>query len=175
MLHRTHGAQDVLAAAKAGWDEAGCGFPVDLWFLQVRACDTWLFATSRADLSARVLVLRHRARYTAGLELRLERYTWAIVTRPGWEPKATGHDMDQLPVTQHAPACSCLKVLGASFKFDGEHREEFKSILASVWKFYHSKTPLWRARGSWKDKVHAMHRAIFPVPSWYSGSRRWTS
>lgn len=66
-------------------------------------------------------VLRRKAFDTAGL--RAEKCTQATVTRPGQDPKATGHIQGQLSALQHAPPGSCRKVLGAYTQLDAGHRE----------------------------------------------------
>lgn len=43
-------------------------------------------------------------------------------------------------------------------------------ILAST---FHSKRPLWAARGKWEDKVRALHLSIFQRIAWCAGTRHW--
>lgn len=71
-------------------------------------------------------VLREVAKRVAELELRLEKFTWAEVTR-----QSTATDNASEERTQHlrhmakvAPG-SCLKLLGAHIQLDGGHNDKF--------------------------------------------------
>lgn len=47
-------------------------------------------------------------------------------------------------------------------------------MIQAARKFYHSKTPLFRARGVWKAKMKALHIAVFPCVAWCAGTLHGT-
>lgn len=77
--------EDLMAEARDIWTAAGNGMWLDAALLQVLAWadDTWLFATCTSQLGRMIGVLREIAKRVGGLELRLEKYTWAEVSRQG--------------------------------------------------------------------------------------------
>lgn len=75
-------------------------------------------------------------------------------------PAARPSGDEQVPAAAEHPQSmkrvgpgECLKVFGANVQLDGGQTTEFRRTLAATWTSYHSKRPLWGAKGSWKHSL----------------------
>lgn len=107
--------EDLVAEARREWNAAGCGFQMDDELLHILAWadDTWLFASSRRQLCRMVGILRRVAEQVVGLELRLDKCTWAEVRRKDQSTHAGLGESTHLQHMAKVEPETWLKLLGA--------------------------------------------------------------
>lgn len=81
--------------------------------------------------------------------------------------------MRSLRSMEQMPSDVCMKVLGTHVQQNGGHEKEFAHMVLSKWATFHSKRPLWSARGIGEDKAKALHLSVFPTIAWCVGRRHW--
>lgn len=103
------------------------------------------------------------------VELKLrtpERFSWGSTTA------AAGSDAEPRVHAAVARRRVLASAWSAGTLVAGKHGEEFRLLVQLAWTSFHSKRPLWRARGPWLQKLHLL---VYPMVGWSTGSRHWTS